>query len=132
VGIDVVPVGAGGGCWHAEEGRSEHRSPPLDPPLPLPDELDTPPLDELETPPLDEPLLLHEPLHWAQKLVFIWLQLWQLDSCAFWAQVCDCRVDALKVPPGQMQSSMSLHELSRPSSSEPQLARTHEMHPVPR
>jgi hypothetical protein len=86
-GIDVVPVGAGGGLWHAPGGRFEQRSspapldpepPPLDDPTPpLLDELNPPLLDELNPPlledekpplldelftlPLEEPLLLPVP-----------------------------------------------------------------------
>jgi len=75
VGIEVVPVGAVGGGWHAVAGRFAHRSrPPLEEPLdepltPLLDELVTPLLEELVTP-LDElvekpellPLLPPDPL----------------------------------------------------------------------
>ena len=66
-GIEVVPVGAVGGCRHADAGRFVQRSaPPLEEPLtPLLDELVTPLLEELVTPLLDElvkPELLPLPL----------------------------------------------------------------------
>ena len=54
-GIEVVPVGAGGGCRHADAGRFAQRSaPPLEEPLTPLDEPLTPLLDELVTPLLEE------------------------------------------------------------------------------
>jgi hypothetical protein len=56
-GIEVVPVGAGGGCRHADAGRFAQRSPPLpleEPLMPLLEELVPPLLEEVVTP-LEEP-----------------------------------------------------------------------------